>query len=73
MNQKTAKAARRLARRISHGWPDRQLVTYGTNDRTAVNNRKTTRGVYRQIKVWVRHGETLASIENKIAAAGAAQ
>lgn len=65
MNLKTAKKARKLARQYSVAMPESQLVTYGENKRTAVNDMKTTRGIYKWIKRLLRAGHTLIEIERE--------
>jgi hypothetical protein len=60
MNAKLAKRARKLARKLSVGMAPRELLG---NKNTAVNNPQTTRGIYRQIKRFIRLGKTLTQIE----------
>ena len=75
MNSKICKAGRRLARQLSAGMPDRELlgmtrkvkrarkgkpVEYDAQQ--AVNSPRSTRGVYRQIKSLLRRGVALASL-----------
>jgi hypothetical protein len=69
MNSKICKAGRRLARQLSAGMPDRELlgmtrkvkrarkgkpVEYDAQQ--AVNNPRSTRGIYRAIKRALRRG-----------------
>jgi hypothetical protein len=69
MNAKKCKAARRLARQLSPGMPERQLLgksrkvkrkhkgkTVEYEQQQAVNNPNSTRGVYRAIKAALRRG-----------------
>jgi len=75
MNAKKCKAARRLARQLSAGMPERQLLGHNRKvkrrrgPRTieyqatqALNDPKSTRGVYRAIKHALRRGVSLESI-----------
>jgi hypothetical protein len=76
MNAKICKKARQLARKLSIGMPDRQLlgkvhkvtriekgkkVEY--EQQQAVNNPRTTRGIYRILKRAIRAGRSLADLQ----------
>ena len=78
MNAKKCRAARRLARQLSSGMPERQLLakvhkvkdtregkTIEYEVHQAVNNPRSTRGVYRQIKNLLRRGVSLVGIEKQ--------
>jgi hypothetical protein len=75
MNQKKCKAARRLARQLSTGMPERQLlgqkrkvkrkrrgkaVEYQATQ--AINDPQSTRGIYRVLKRALRRGVKLDSL-----------
>jgi hypothetical protein len=73
MNAKNCKAARRLARQLSSGMPERQLLGHNRKVKRkrgprvieyqatqAINDPKSTRGVYRAIKNALRRGVSLA-------------
>lgn len=76
MNQKKAKAARRIARELSKGMPERKLVNAKHQIKSAkvnvmrmqaVNDPQSTRGIYRRIKVFLRRGASLDQIRVSIA------
>lgn len=53
MNGRTAKLIRRLAREVTQGLPERRLLGLQSKDgrfTIAVNDAKSTRGVYRRLK-----------------------
>ena len=75
MNVKKCKIARRLARQLSTGMPERELLGMARkvkrarkgnaveyDAQQAINNPRSTRGVYRQIKSLLRRGVPLASL-----------
>jgi hypothetical protein len=79
MNAKKCKAVRRLARQLSVGLPERQLLgkprkvkrtrkgkTFEYEAQQAVNNPRSMRGTYHMLKKFIRMGVSIATLEQQM-------